>query len=86
MPTLREQFGSTVRALRLDKDWTQEETAERLGVSLNFYNAIERGLRSPSFDTLEIFAATFEVAVARLFEPVSDASRIRVSRATHGKK
>ena len=36
----------TLRELRARKDWTQEETAKRLGVSLQTYNAWEQNFGS----------------------------------------
>lgn len=86
MPHLRHQFGRNLRRVRLKKDWTQEVAAERLGLSLNFYNAMERGTKSPSFDNLELIGEVFRIPVCQLFEYSDEAVGERVSRATHGKK
>jgi transcriptional regulator with XRE-family HTH domain len=76
-----------LRVLRLSKDWTQEELAERLGVSLNFLGLIERGLKAPSFEKIEAIAKVFRKPVAQLFEVQSPAPVTeRVRRSTHGCK
>jgi transcriptional regulator with XRE-family HTH domain len=87
VPKLRQQFGRNLRSLRLSKDWTQEELAERLGTSVNFLSYVERGLKAPSFDSLEKIAKIFRISVAGLFE-IPSTIRIgeRVRRSTHGSK
>ena len=87
MSSLRKQLGRNLRLLRLSKDWTQEELAERLGVSVNFLSFMERGLKAPSFDNLERMAKIFRISVAKLFEtPATANSGERVRRSTHGAK
>jgi transcriptional regulator with XRE-family HTH domain len=84
---LRKQFGKKLRALRLSEDWTQEEVAERLGLSLNFLSLIERGLKAPSFDNIELIAKVFRISVAELFTAPSRVQEgERVQRRTHGVK
>lgn len=86
MPTLQHQFGRKLRSLRLAHEWTQEELAERLAVSVNFLSYMERGIKAPSFPNLERIANVFEVSVAVLFEisvALPTAKRVRRSRSTH---
>ena len=84
MSSLRLQFGRKLRFLRLSKDWTQEETAERLGVSVNFLSYVERGLKAPSFDNLERIAKVFRITVSSLFEIAPNSGKgVRVRRSTH---
>jgi transcriptional regulator with XRE-family HTH domain len=45
-------MGHTARQARQARQLTQEQVAERLGVSSEFYSRIERGLAHPSLDTL----------------------------------
>ena len=68
MPTLQHQFGRKLRELRLAHNWTQEQLAERLEVSINFLSYMERGIKAPSFPNLERIARTFQVTVSTLFE------------------
>ena len=64
---LREKFGNRVRLLRSDRGLTQEQLAERAGISVDFLSLIERGKNSPSFENLEPLADALGVSVAHLF-------------------
>jgi transcriptional regulator with XRE-family HTH domain len=64
---LREKFGNRVRLLRGGRGFTQEQLAERAGISVDFLSLIERGKNSPSFDNLDDLADALGVAVAELF-------------------
>ncbi len=67
MATLREKFGQRVRHLRRQKDMTQEQLAEAIGISVDFMSNIERGVNAPSFETMEKLAQALNVAVYELF-------------------
>jgi transcriptional regulator with XRE-family HTH domain len=67
MTDLRSQFGERLRSLRKQRGLTQESLAEALGVSVDLVSMIERGLRAPSFDTLERLADALSVRVSALF-------------------
>jgi len=87
MSTLRLQFGRNLRMLRLSRDWTQEELAERLGMSVNFLSYMERGLKAPSFENLEHIGKVLNLPVADLFAiKLSIPRGVRVHRTTHGAK
>jgi transcriptional regulator with XRE-family HTH domain len=64
---LRVQFGRRLRQLRLARDFTQEQFAEAAGVSVDFLSLVERGVNTPSFETLERFAPALKIRVAELF-------------------
>jgi len=64
---LREKFGQRVRRLRGERDLTQEQLAERAGISVDFLSLIERGKNAPSFENLDELADALEVTVAELF-------------------
>lgn len=64
---LREKFGQRVRSLRIEGGLTQEQLAERAGISVDFLSLIERGRNSPSFENLDELAGALEVSVAELF-------------------
>jgi transcriptional regulator with XRE-family HTH domain len=68
MPTLRKEFGSRLRSIRLELELTQEQFAEKLGMSVDFLSLIERGLNAPSFGTLEQIAKALRVPVMVLFD------------------
>lgn len=63
-----------VRLLRESLQLTQEELAKRCGISVSFASLLERGARSPSYETLVDVAAALEVPLAELFRdaPLSE--------------
>lgn len=67
MSELRTKFGRRLRHLRRDKDLTQEQLAEAVGISVEFLSNIERGINAPSFDTLEKLAGILNTPVPELF-------------------
>jgi transcriptional regulator with XRE-family HTH domain len=44
--------GQTLSILRRRKKLTQEKAAERTGISLKYYQALEGGTKAPAFTTL----------------------------------
>ena len=54
-------LGERVRLLRRQKKLTQEELAERLGISASFLGHIERGTRVASLETLVTMCNTLQV-------------------------
>ncbi len=62
-----EQLGRRVRALREGRALTQEEFARKCGISVSFASLLERGGRSPSYETLLKIADALDVPVADLF-------------------
>jgi len=57
----------TIRKLRLQRGWTQDQLAEFAGLSVRSVQRIERGAR-PSLESLKSLAAVFEVDVSHLTE------------------
>lgn len=60
-------FGQQVRELRTERGWSQAELAEAAGTSEEWVRKIERGAKSPSFDTVEAISSALGVTPARLF-------------------
>jgi putative transcriptional regulator len=58
-----------VAELRAQRSWSQADLAERLGVSRQTINAIERGRYDPSLPLAFKFAALFELPIERIFHP-----------------
>ncbi|MDD5274708.1 MAG: helix-turn-helix transcriptional regulator [Methylovulum sp.] len=56
-----------IRTIRQLKDFSQEEMAEKLGISKNTYANIERGETDVSVSRLEQIANTFEMDLVELF-------------------
>ena len=68
MPSLRQDFGNRLKAIRRDRELTQEQFAELVGISVDFLSLIERGINSPSFEVLERMAGRLDLQVRELFD------------------
>jgi putative transcriptional regulator len=58
-----------LRVLRAEKDWSQAELAERLGVSRQTVNAIETEKYEPSLTLAFKMAYLFEMRIEDIFRP-----------------
>ena len=65
---MREYISNEVNALRLQKDTTQEELAEAIGVSRQTIIAIEKGNYSPSVHLALKIAQYFKIPVEKVFK------------------
>ena len=63
-----------LRVLRAERDWSQADLAERLGVSRQSVNAIETGKYDPSLPLAFRIARVFGMRIEELFSDV-EASR-----------
>jgi transcriptional regulator with XRE-family HTH domain len=55
-------FGNRLKMLRLQKNFTQAQVAQKLGVTKSVISAYETGLRMPSYDILIALAKLFKVS------------------------
>lgn len=58
-----------LRVLRAERNWSQAELAERLGVSRQTVNAIENGKYDPSLPLAFKMAVIFERRIEEIFKP-----------------
>ena len=56
-----------LKVLRAERDWSQQDLAERLGVSRQRVNAIETGRYDPSLPLAFRIADLFELAIEAIF-------------------
>jgi putative transcriptional regulator len=56
-----------LKVLRAERDWSQQDLAERLGVSRQSVNAIETGKYDPSLPLAFRIAGLFEVPIEAIF-------------------
>jgi putative transcriptional regulator len=56
-----------IKVFRADKDWSQQELADAVGVSRQTINAIEQGKYAPSLPLALALAKTFQTSVEELF-------------------
>ena len=66
--SLRRQFGTRLKAIRLERELTQEQFAELVGISVDFLSLIERGINAPSFEVLERMGGRLHLPVRELFD------------------
>ena len=59
-------FGARIEAARKKKGMTQEELADRVGVSQAMINFIEKGKKKPSLETTLAIANEFDTTVESL--------------------
>lgn len=55
-------FGNTLKTLRLRKNMTQAQLAQKLGLTKSVISAYETGLRLPSYDVLIHISKIFKVS------------------------
>jgi len=78
------RIGDQIKALRLSSGETGRELAERCGVSRSLLSRVERGLVSPSVETLSRLAKGLNVSLSRFFADQHSRSDLSLVRAGHG--
>jgi putative transcriptional regulator len=61
-----------LHVLRAERDWSQAELAERLGVSRQTVNALEAGKYDPSLPLAFKIAQLFALRIEEIFFPEED--------------
>ena len=56
-----------LKVLRAERSWSQQELADRIGVSRQSVNAIETGRYDPSLPLAFTIAETFDCAIEDIF-------------------
>lgn len=56
-------FSSVLKTLRSQKQMTQQELANSMGLSKSALNMYEQGARQPNFETLELIADYFNISI-----------------------
>ena len=60
-------MNNRLKVLRAERDWSQQDLADRLGVSRQSVNAIEKGRYDPSLPLAFSIADVFELAIEEIF-------------------
>lgn len=55
------EFSQIVKNLRLERGWSQQEVADRVGLNKMTISQYENGKRKPSFEMIEALAGIFHV-------------------------
>jgi putative transcriptional regulator len=61
-----DRWGKRLRSLRRDREWSQSELAEKVGVSRNTINRLEIRNRKPSVELLERLAGVLGLSLPEL--------------------
>ncbi|WP_420641423.1 helix-turn-helix transcriptional regulator [Candidatus Leptofilum sp.] len=62
-------MNNRLKVLRAERNWSQEVLAQKVGVSRQTINAIERGKYDPSLPLAFKFARLFVLSIEEIFEP-----------------
>ena len=57
-----EKFGKRIASLRQQRQMTQEELADELGISWDYISKIEQGKRTPAIDLIISLSELFEIS------------------------
>ena len=61
-----ERMARRLKALRVERDLTQQQLAGRAGISSGYYARLERGEQDPTLTVIEKLAKALKVEVGRL--------------------
>jgi transcriptional regulator with XRE-family HTH domain len=64
------RFGDNVRKLREQREWTQEQLAEKSDLDQTFISGIERGTRNPTIITITKLSKALKTSVSSLCEGI----------------
>ncbi len=70
MPSISTRLGQRINTLRKACGYSQEELAERAGISVSYLSMIERAERTPHVKTLEKVASALDVSISEIFRGV----------------
>ncbi len=65
-------MNNRLKVLRAERDWSQQDLADRLGVSRQSVNAIEKGRYDPSLPLAFSIADIFGLAIEDIFSRDED--------------
>ena len=65
------RFGENVRKRREEREWTQEQLAEKADLDQTFISGIERGARNPTIITITKLSKALKTSVSVLCEGVN---------------
>ncbi|WP_368200609.1 helix-turn-helix domain-containing protein [Agathobacter rectalis] len=70
------QFDRILKLLRTEKEMSQQELADALGISKSSINMYERGERQPNFEVLEAIADFFNVDIDYLLGRTTKTTKV----------
>ena len=82
MTDLRGRVGARIKQLRLGRRLTQEQLAERAGLSYKFIGEVERGRGNPTLTTLAALSEALGVGLVDLLGIETDRPRLSPRQAS----
>jgi len=73
-------LGEELRAARLAVQWSQEELAERAGISRNYVSLLELNRKSPTVDVLLALCGAMGISAAEILRRVERSPSGRSAR------
>jgi transcriptional regulator with XRE-family HTH domain len=80
MSELRARFATELRAARHTAGLTQEALAEAADISVDYLSKVERGLNSPSLETLAALVSALDMDLARILQADPNICKISTDR------
>ncbi len=78
--------GKNIRTLRHQRGWSQEDVANRLGISIPAFSKIETGVTDVNLSRLEQIAGIYEVNVINLLSLEAEEAEPQVSTLSIAQK
>jgi transcriptional regulator with XRE-family HTH domain len=83
---LRAAFGDRLRALRRERQLSQEALAEEADLHWTYISDLGRGEQTPTLDVVNRLARAFQISLAEFFAPFDGGFRARRRRARHDRR
>lgn len=61
------KIGKNIKVIRVNKEMTQKELADMLGITTTYLSLIENNAKKPSLTLVEKISKTLEIPLAMLF-------------------
>ena len=81
---MNEKLGSRIKALRIAKNFTQEQVADQIGVSRQKYARIESGVNSVTLDILSKVAEVLGVTVGDITRVLDESTAVAYRAGEEG--
>ncbi|NRN30365.1 cell morphology transcriptional regulator XreR1 [Photorhabdus heterorhabditis] len=66
--TIKSLFGQRVRYIRVASGMSQEAFADKCGLDRTYISGIERGVRNPTLEVINVIASGLQIELKDLFD------------------
>ncbi|AXG44538.1 helix-turn-helix domain-containing protein [Photorhabdus laumondii subsp. laumondii] len=66
--TIKSIFGQRVRYIRMASGMSQEAFADKCGLDRTYISGIERGVRNPTLEVINVIASGLQIELKDLFD------------------